>query len=342
MSFSKTLTDWYLQHKRDLPWRNTDNPYLIWLSEIMLQQTRVAQGLPYFLTFVEHFPTVFDLANAEEEKVLRLWQGLGYYSRARNLHKTAQYIASEQSGRFPDTYDDLLKLKGIGEYTAAAIASFSYNEAVPVVDGNVFRVLARYFDIETDIASASAKKEFTALAHELIPKDNAATFNQAIMEFGALQCVPKNPDCEVCPFNGSCLALKYGKVDALPVKSKKAKARNRYFTYLVFEDEIGRTRIAKRTGKGIWRNLYEFPLIETENDSVISEPSAFIAEGDEFISISTLESSTMTHKLSHQHLTIRFVKIRLKGTIPDGVAIDELHTFPFPVALYNFIRSHWK
>lgn len=342
MSFSKTLTSWYLQHKRDLPWRNTDNPYFIWLSEIMLQQTRVAQGLPYFLTFVEHFPTVFDLASADEEKVLRLWQGLGYYSRARNLHKTAQYIALELDGHFPDNYNDLLKLKGIGEYTAAAIASFSYNEAVPVVDGNVFRVLSRYFDIETDIASSSAKKEFMELAYELMPKNDAATFNQAIMEFGALQCVPKNPDCTVCPLNDSCLALKYKKVDVLPVKSKKTKVRNRYFTYLVFEDETGQTRIVKRTEKGIWHNLYQFPLIETESDSIVSEPIESMGYGNNFISVSTLESDSITHKLSHQHLNIRFIKIVVKGTIPDGVSIDQLHTFPFPIALYNFIQSHWK
>src|SRR6478736_6120726 len=204
MEFYNILIQWYLQNKRDLPWRKTDNPYLIWLSEIMLQQTRVAQGTPYFLSFTTAFPTVFDLANADEEQVLKLWQGLGYYSRARNLHKTAQYVANELSGKFPDNYIDLLKLKGVGEYTAAAIASFSYNEPVPVVDGNVLRVLSRYFEVETDIAAASAKKEFSALAFELMPKDNPAIFNQAIMEFGALQCVPKSPNCGICVFNTSC------------------------------------------------------------------------------------------------------------------------------------------
>ena len=207
MKFSNSLIQWYLQNKRDLPWRNSTNPYHIWLSEIMLQQTRVAQGLPFFLRFTEAFPTVFDLANADEEQVLKLWQGLGYYSRARNLHKTAQFIALELNGIFPATYNDLLKLKGVGEYTAAAIASFVYNENVPVVDGNVFRVLSRYFDVETDIASTGAKKEFTQLASELLPKGKANVFNQAIMEFGALQCVPKNPDCSNCVLNDSCIAL---------------------------------------------------------------------------------------------------------------------------------------
>ena len=190
MKFSKSLIQWYLKSKRDLPWRNDTNPYTIWLSEIMLQQTRVAQGLPYFLRFTEAFPTVFDLAKAEEEQVLKLWQGLGYYSRARNLHKTAKQIAFEFNGEFPKTYSELLKLKGVGEYTAAAIASFSYNETVPVVDGNVFRVLSRYFDIETDIASVGAKG-IHSISCSINSNGEANIFNQAIMEFGALQCVPK-------------------------------------------------------------------------------------------------------------------------------------------------------
>ena len=196
MEFSNSLINWYLQNKRDLPWRNTVNPYPIWLSEIMLQQTRVAQGLPYFMAFMEAFPTVFDLANAEEEQVLKLWQGLGYYSRARNLHATAKFIATSLNGNFPSNYKELLQLKGIGEYTAAAIASFAYNEPVAVVDGNVFRVLSRYFNVDSDISDGKTKKEFQILAQELLPKNNAALFNQAIMEFGALQCVPKNPNCE--------------------------------------------------------------------------------------------------------------------------------------------------
>ena len=229
MIFSNSLIQWYLNNKRDLPWRNTQNPYLIWLSEIMLQQTRVAQGLPYYMAFTNAFPTVFELANASEEQVLKLWQGLGYYSRARNLHKTAQFVASELNGEFPDNNKDLLKLKGIGDYTAAAIASFAYNEAVPVVDGNVFRVLSRYFDIETDISLVTAKKEFSALAFELMPKNDPASFNQAIMEFGALQCVPKNPSCEICVFNSSCAALQKKKVHLLPFKSKKIKVSYRFF-----------------------------------------------------------------------------------------------------------------
>ena len=310
MDFHNTLISWYLENKRDLPWRNTQNPYFIWLSEIILQQTRVAQGTPYFLSFTSSFPTVFDLANANEEQVLKLWQGLGYYSRARNLHKTAQYVAHDLSGIFPDNYTDLLKLKGVGEYTAAAIASFSYNEVVPVVDGNVFRVLSRYFDIETDIALASAKKEFTAIAFEIMPKDTPALFNQAIMEFGALQCVPKSPNCGVCVFNTSCAALQKKKVAQLPVKSKKLKVKNRFFNYLVATDSNKNTLIQKRTSKGIWHNLYEFPLIESEEnvdfDYISTQIQNNFFQNNKLISIEDSSNKDIIHKLSHQHLHIKF------------------------------------
>ncbi len=343
MIFSNALTVWYLENKRDLPWRNTDNPYLIWLSEIMLQQTRVAQGMPYFLSFTNAFPTVFDLAVASEEQVLKLWQGLGYYSRARNLHKTAQFVAKELSGKFPDNYNDLLKLKGVGEYTAAAIASFSYNEPVPVVDGNVFRVLSRYFDVETDIASASAKREFTALAFELMPKDSPALFNQAIMEFGALQCVPKSPNCAACVFNESCAALQKKKVDQLPVKSKKLKVRNRFFNYLVVLDDNENTLIQKRTAKGIWHKLYEFPLIETEKvedfDCITAQIQNKFFTNNEVISVKESNEKSIIHKLSHQHLHIKFWKVRVKGTIKNGISATTLKTFPFPIVIHNFIEK---
>ncbi|MDX6181407.1 A/G-specific adenine glycosylase [Flavobacterium sp. Fl-77] len=341
MKFHNLLTDWYLKTKRDLPWRNTTNPYAIWLSEIMLQQTRVAQGTPYFLTFTKEFPTVFDLANADEEKVLKLWQGLGYYSRARNLYKTAQHVAHDLKGVFPPTYNELLKLKGVGEYTAAAIASFAYNEAVPVVDGNVFRVLSRYFDIESDISLPATKKEFTALAHELMPKDNPAIFNQAIMEFGALQCVPKNPDCTTCVFNTSCAALQKKKVNVLPFKSKKLKVTNRFFNYLILEDILGNTLIQKRTAKGIWHNLYEFPLLETSTIADFEFVSNAV-QNDFFgqytiISIEECSDATVLHKLSHQHLHIQFWKIKIKEQIENGINQTNLKTFPFPIVIYNFI-----
>jgi A/G-specific adenine glycosylase len=352
MHYSNILIRWYLENKRDLPWRKTDDPYLIWLSEIMLQQTRVAQGTPYFHSFTTNFPTVFDLAEANEEQVLKLWQGLGYYSRARNLHKTAQFVATELSGVFPDNYKDLLKLKGVGEYTAAAIASFSYNEAVPVVDGNVFRVLSRYFDVETDIASASAKKEFAALAFELMPKDNPALFNQAIMEFGALQCVPKSPNCGVCVFNESCAALQKKKVDQLPVKSKKLKVRNRFFNYLVVSDDNDNTIIQKRTAKGIWHNLYEFPLIETEKDEdfenitkqiqsdSFKENNPSVSElAKQIKSILEYNPESIIHKLSHQHLHIKFWKVKVQGVVKNGIDATTLKTFPFPIVIHNFIEK---
>ncbi len=345
MNFSKSLILWYLQNRRDLPWRNNTDPYAIWLSEIMLQQTRVAQGLPYFLRFTDVFPTVFDLANADEEAVLKLWQGLGYYSRARNLHKTAKHVAFDLNGEFPKSYGDLLKLKGVGDYTAAAIASFSYNENVPVVDGNVFRVLSRYFDIETDIASSGAKKEFTELAAALLPKGEANIFNQAIMEFGALQCVPKNPNCGICVFNDSCLALQQKKVAQLPIKSKKLKVTDRYFNYLVFLDEHGNTVINKRTQKGIWHNLYEFPLLETispESDETINaliRNQVFVE--NEIQEIQVYDRETIRHKLSHQHLHIKFWEIRVKGTLVNGIDCESASKFPFPIVIFNFIEKVW-
>ncbi len=344
MNFTKSLTQWYLQNKRNLPWRNTADPYPIWLSEIILQQTRVVQGTPFFLSFMNAFPTVFDLANANEEQVLKLWQGLGYYSRARNLHKTAQFVAQELSGVFPTTYKELLKLKGVGEYTAAAIASFSYNEVVPVVDGNVFRVLSRFFDVETDIAVASAKKEFAALAFELIPKDNPALFNQAIMEFGAIQCVPKSPNCSICIFNESCAALQKKKVDQLPVNNKKLKVRNRFFNYLVVSDENENTIIQKRTTKGIWYNLYEFPLIETnvveDFDSISTIIHDEFFEKNAVLNIDEWNEKSIIHKLSHQHLHIKFWKVAVKGTIENGINAETLKTYPFPIVIFNFIEKN--
>jgi len=343
MDFSNSLLSWYLQNKRDLPWRNTANPYPIWLSEIMLQQTKVAQGLPYFLTFINAFPTVLDLAKADEEQVLKLWQGLGYYSRARNMHKTAQIVAFELNGNFPSNYKDLLKLKGVGEYTAAAIASFAFNEVVPVVDGNVFRVLSRYLDIETDIASALAKKEFSALAKELMPQNNPALFNQAIMEFGALQCVPKNPDCTNCIFNTNCAALQKKKVTELPVKLKKTKVTNRYFNYLVFLDNSNKTIINKRTEKGIWHNLYEFPVIEAEEELDFESISRAVSEKYIDFSIDSIvvyNPEQIIHKLSHQKLHINFYRVAVTEEILEGISLDILKKYPFPIVIYNFIEKY--
>ncbi len=339
MNFSNILIQWYNQNKRDLPWRNTKKPYLIWLSEIILQQTRVAQGMPYFISFIKSFPTVFDLANADEEQVLKLWQGLGYYSRARNLHKTAQIVAFERNGVFPNNYIDLQKLKGIGSYTAAAIASFAYDEVVPVVDGNVFRVLARYFDVETDIASNSAKKEFFNLAMELIPKNDPAQFNQAIMEFGALQCVPKNPNCSICIFNESCAALQKNKVTMLPVKLKKTKVRDRFLNYIIYIDEKNQTQIQKRTEKGIWHNLYEFPLIETGKTENFDFISKNIKTENNIISICEMNVENIIHKLSHQKLHIKFWKVSVKGNLEHGINFENINNFPYPIVIANFLHK---
>lgn len=346
MEFSKTLIHWYLQNKRDLPWRKNTNPYAIWLSEIILQQTRVAQGTPYFLRFIEAFPTVQSLAAASEQDVLKLWQGLGYYSRARNLHATAKYIAHELNGNFPNTHARLLQLKGVGDYTAAAIASIAYNEDVPVVDGNVYRVLARYYGIETDIASSPAKKQFTQLAADILPKGQAADFNQAMMEFGALQCTPKNPNCMFCIFNSQCVAYLTGKVNELPVKLKKQKITNRYFNYLIIKDGAGNTILQKRTAKGIWHNLYEFPLLETETDTPVKETAALIKnyEAMSFTpkSITLLTPNAITHKLSHQHLYIRFWEVTTDEILPEGITPKDAISYPFPIVIYNFIEKLWQ
>ncbi|MGL4383676.1 MAG: A/G-specific adenine glycosylase [Flavobacterium sp.] len=343
MDFTNLLIEWYLQNKRDLPWRNTTNPYPIWLSEIILQQTRVAQGMPYFYAFLESFPTVKELAIADEQQVLKLWQGLGYYSRARNLHQTAQYIANELDGVFPNSYAGLIQLKGIGEYTAAAIASFAYNEPVPVVDGNVFRVVSRYFGIESDISTGKTKKEFTALAAELLSKEQPALFNQAIMEFGAMHCTPKNPDCENCIFNSSCVALQKGLVGQLPFKSKKIKIRKRYFNYIVLQDKKGNTKIQQRTDKGIWHNLYEFPLFETTQEEGFETIAPLIKNdtdfGDSVVSIQEANPISLIHKLSHQHLYIKFWKVTINNTLTDGVYPEQLRTFPFPIVIHNFIEE---
>lgn len=345
MGFSKSLIQWYLQNKRDLPWRKTTDPYRIWLSEIMLQQTRVAQGLPYFLKFTEAFPTVYDMANKPEEHILKLWQGLGYYSRARNLHTTAKQVAFEMGGSFPDSYAGLLKLKGVGDYTAAAIASISYGEPVPVVDGNVYRVLARYFGIETDISSSGAKKQFTEVAASLLPKDAAATFNQAMMEFGALQCVPKSPDCGVCIFNQECAAFLTGRVNQLPVKLKKTKVTDRFFNYLVIKDAAENTVVQKRSAKGIWHNLYEFPLIETDKELSEKEVTELIKANNELgftpAKTTLLHPERILHKLSHQHLSIRFWEVEASVVLSNAITKEEAMMYPFPIVIHNFMEKHW-
>jgi A/G-specific adenine glycosylase len=344
-NFSEKLQIWYKTHARNLPWRQTDNAYKIWLSEIILQQTRVAQGMPYYMRFVEQYPTVSDFALAHPDEVLRLWQGLGYYSRARNMHTTAKIVHNELNGQFPDNYKDLLKLKGIGTYTAAAMASFAHNEAVAVLDGNVFRVLARVFGIETDISSSIGKNIFSNLANELLPTHNSATHNQAIMEFGALHCTPKAPLCNTCPLSEICVAFKDKTQALLPVKLKKLSISKRYFYYVIIEFE-GRYFLKKRELKGIWQGLFDFLLIETEEKSEIEDILTNITllpllEGASIVQI----SDEQIHILTHQKLHIRFIHLKLytdsffKENEKYFYNEHEMEALPKPIVLANFIRQ---
>jgi A/G-specific adenine glycosylase len=343
MIFSKILINWYSINKRELPWRKTANPYYIWLSEIILQQTQVKQGLPYYDAFTAKYPTIFDLSNANEDDVLKLWQGLGYYSRARNLHATAKYIANDLKGIFPNTYKDLLKLKGVGDYTASAIASICFNEVTAVVDGNVYRVLSRYFGISTPINSSKGNKEFKQLAQKLINKKQPAEFNQAIMEFGATQCKPKNPDCNICPFNKGCIAFNTHLIGELPVKIKSAKVKKKHFNFLVFISEDEQTILEKRKGKGIWQNLYQFPLVETEN-LIDSESFKSLVKNHELLSNINFElllynKDAIVHKLSHQHLYTQFWIIKVDKLPKEGVSIESIRDYAVPILIGDFIEA---
>ncbi len=342
MDFSKVLINWYSVNKRDLPWRNIKNPYYIWLSEIILQQTQVKQGLPYYKHFTETYPTIFDLANADEQAVLKSWQGLGYYSRARNLHTTAKYIAFELNGHFPDNYTDLLKLKGVGDYTASAIASIAFNEVAAVVDGNVYRVLSRYFGISTPINSTKGIKEFKTLATTLIDTKTPATFNQAIMEFGARQCSPKRPKCNDCPLQNSCVALQKNTIHELPVKLKKTKVTKKFFNFLVYIDANEKTLLEKREGKGIWQNLYQFPLVETSKSLDVKEfrkieqPIFFKGKQQSYTLYNTED---IIHKLSHQHLYTKFWIMEVDQLPKEAILIQELKQYPVPVLISDFINT---
>ncbi|HBK84143.1 MAG TPA: A/G-specific adenine glycosylase, partial [Flavobacterium sp.] len=288
---------------------------------------------------INQFPSVFDLANAPEEQVLKLWQGLGYYSRARNLHNTAKHVVTHYNGVFPKSYNQLLKLKGIGTYTAAAIASFSNQEPVAVLDGNVYRVLARYFNIQNDISASPTKKIFQELAQKVLPPEKASVHNQAIMEFGALQCVPKNPNCAVCVFSSSCGALQHKLVDKLPVKTKKTKVNNRFLSYLIFIDSQNKTLVNQRTEKGIWQNLYEFPLFETNIKATEQEIIAYINTLNyKVVDVSVLNLFTVIHKLSHQKLHIQFIEVKLEDILANAISITNLKKLPFPIVIHNFIE----
>ena len=307
--FSSSVLDWYGHNKRNLPWRGLQDPYLVWLSEIILQQTRVEQGTEYFQRFAHKYPRVTDLARASQEDILKDWEGLGYYSRARNLHFTAQFVSTELNGIFPNSYKELIKLKGIGPYTAAAISSICSNEAVAVVDGNVYRALSRVFGIHTPIDSTAGKKEFQLLANSLLDASNAGDFNQAVMEFGATQCTPNAPQCPSCVLSQHCVAYRKGIVKTLPIKAGKVKVRDRFFEFLVLDDQ-GSLFIEKRRAKDIWEGLFQFPLVEmSEQVSPPSLKEAIHAQFELDVQLDLIHDTTK-HILSHQRIHARLWHIK--------------------------------
>jgi A/G-specific adenine glycosylase len=350
--FRRILLNWYSQQNRELPWKGIKDPYKIWLSEIILQQTRVAQGLPYYQKFVQNYPTVKDFALANDDDVMRIWQGLGYYSRARNMLVTARIIHQQYDDKFPESYDELLQLKGIGNYTAAAIASFAFDLPHAVVDGNVYRVLSRIFGIETAIDSTQGKKQFKQLADKLLDKKHAAQYNQALMDFGATQCVPKNPNCNECVFNKSCEALKLNVVASLPFKEKKLEKRNRYFNFFYLTD--GKNIVVeKRKEKDIWQDLYQLPLIETKTiltKEKIIKPSII----DKHIILQKLKPKQKQNiqtgivkqqTLTHQNLLIQFYMLKMPSleiaTIEgfEVISIQNINDYGFPKTIAEFLSG---
>ncbi|POY36910.1 A/G-specific adenine glycosylase [Solitalea longa] len=345
--FVQEVTKWYQINRRTLPWRNTNDAYIIWLSEIILQQTRVEQGLPYFYKFQERFKTVKEFALASEDEVLKLWQGLGYYSRARNMHATAKAVMEKHHGVFPTRYEQLLQLKGIGEYTAAAISSFSANEPHAVVDGNVYRLLSRFFGISTPIDSTQGRKQFKELAYELLKEAQPAEYNQAIMEFGAIQCKPASPNCAECPLSVNCVAFIEGIVNTLPIKTKKTKVKERFFNYLVFRNNND-LLLNKRIAKDIWQNMYDFPLIESANR--LSEKELLISDDfKQLISTKSViikaVSEELKHVLSHQVIYAKFWELECNhqenSTMQNGfwVAEEELESYAFPKLVDNYLKK---
>ena len=343
MKWTEKLLNWYFENKRDFLWRRTKDPYKIWLSEIILQQTRTSQGLPYYKKFTKEYPTIKDLALSSELRVLKLWQGLGYYSRARNLHSTAKYILNKYDGKFPNSHKEILSLKGVGDYTASAIASICFDLPHAVVDGNVYRFLSRYFGITTPVGTSSGFKEFKEKATSLIDKSQPGDFNQALIEFGALQCKPRKPNCDVCPFIQNCFALNYDKINILPVKRKVNKIKNRHLNYLVIIDKNERVIIEKRKGVGIWQNMYQFPLLETNqkikninefNTQMISSKPKLDMRKEKWI---LWNKTSIIHKLSHQKLHVFFWINQTTKILTNSLTLEDLKKLPVPVVIQNFI-----
>ena len=343
MSLENQLLKWYLINKRDLPWRKNKDPYSVWISEIILQQTRVSQGTQYYNNFMKRFPNIEELSISKESEVLKLWQGLGYYNRAINLHKTSKEIFNNLKGIFPSRYEDLIKLKGIGDYTASAISSICFDEYNPVVDGNVLRFLSRYFGIKDPIDSKKTQSKVKEIGKKLIDKtDNPGDFNQAMMEFGALICTPF-PDCNTCPLGSKCVALDKNEVEKLPVKLKKKKIKERFLNYIVLIDKKNNTIVEKRVEKDIWFKLNQFPLIETnfKVDDImrISDFKKFINSQKTPIKIEEYSRHNVKHVLSHQILQITFHKFKIEKEISSGINLSQLSNYNFPVPINNFINK---
>lgn len=338
--FSEKLLNWYKLNKRQLPWRNSNNPYYVWISEIILQQTKVSTGLKYFNTFVSKYPTIFDLSSSTEEEVLLIWQGLGYYSRAINILKTAKVVTNKYDGIFPDVYIDLIKLPGIGDYTASAILSICFNKPYPVIDGNVYRVLSRYFDVNQPINKYASKKIFYDLAKSILDLKNPGDYNEALMEFGALNCKPLKPLCHTCVLNEKCLSFKKNIVSLRPVKVQKKQKKVRYLNYLVPFDLDNNTIIIKREDNDIWKGLYEFPLIETSKilnrDDLIymySLPSWAKQDG---IFIGKIYEKT--HYLTHQELRIIFWLFK-NINYKFNYSLNSLRNYPLPKIIVEFLDN---
>ena len=343
-NFSEILINWYREHKRELPWRESSDPYLIWISEIILQQTRVVQGYDYFIRFIKRFPDVTSLAEADEDEVMKFWQGLGYYSRARNLHAAARSM----NGVFPKTYPEVLALKGVGEYTAAAICSFAYNMPYAVVDGNVYRVLSRYLGIETPIDSTEGKKLFASLAGDFFDKSRPAVYNQAIMDFGAIQCTPQNPACLFCPLAGSCMALSKSMVAQLPVKQHKTKTTERFLNY-IYVRAGACTFINKRTGNDIWKNLFELPLIETASsvteEELLALPEFIKLFDKEEVPVVRSICRNVKHVLSHRVLYANFYEVVLPEKTKSfssylKIKTNELEQYAVPKLIHAFLEKY--
>ncbi|MHC1702748.1 MAG: A/G-specific adenine glycosylase [Tenuifilaceae bacterium] len=347
MEFKNIIIKWYHENKRDLPWRNTDNPYFIWISEVILQQTRVAQGHDYYLRFINTFPTIKHLADAHIDKVMKVWQGLGYYTRARNLHKGAQQILTNFNGELPNSYNELIKIRGIGPYSAGAIASFAFKEVVPAIDGNVYRVLSRVYGVFASPESSAGKKDFFNLAMEIIDKNQPDVFNQALLDFGALQCIPRNPNCLTCPFSDICYAYRNNLVDQLPIKGKKLTIRERFLNYILIRYKDS-TFIKRREEGDIWTSLYEFPLIETKKlvnlEELMNEPDWKALIGKEIPNILHV-SQPVKHPLSHQTLYTRFLIIEIKKPSAKlktnylKILTPEIQEYSIPRVIDNFLAA---